>query len=89
MSYVTIYFILFIVFGQSGEAYRWRVCYQRGLLRLVFKVPVLGSRISPYVRFHQECGMTLCNCFFLFVLQQLLFLSDLIVETSQTFSILI
>ena len=23
-------------FGQSGEAYRWRVCYQRGLPRLVF-----------------------------------------------------
>ena len=24
------------VFGQSGEAYRWRVCYQRGLPCLVF-----------------------------------------------------
>ena len=23
-------------FGQSGGAYRWRVCYQRGLPRLVF-----------------------------------------------------
>ena len=28
--------IFFIFFLQSGEAYRWRVCYQRGLPRLVF-----------------------------------------------------
>ena len=28
--------ILFLIFfGQSGEAYWWRVCYQRGLPRLV------------------------------------------------------
>ena len=30
MSHVTLFF-----FGQSGEAYCWRVCYQRGLPRLV------------------------------------------------------
>ena len=35
MSHVTIYF-----FGQSGEAYRWRV-YQRGLPRLVYKIIAL------------------------------------------------
>ena len=30
-------FIVFVCFlGQSGEAYRWRVCYQRGLPRLIF-----------------------------------------------------
>ena len=29
--------IIFIFFGQSGEAYRWRVCYQWGLPRLVFR----------------------------------------------------
>ena len=29
--------ILIFFFGQSGEAYRWRVCYQRGLPRLVLK----------------------------------------------------
>ena len=23
-------------FGQSGEAYQWRVCYQRGLPRLIY-----------------------------------------------------
>ena len=28
---------LFIFFEQSGEASRWRVCYQRGLPRQVFK----------------------------------------------------
>ena len=33
VSRVTIFF--FIFFLQSGEAYLWRVCYQRGLPRLV------------------------------------------------------
>ena len=39
MSCVTciIYFLL-LFFGQSGEASRWRVCYQRGLPRLVLKL---------------------------------------------------
>ena len=32
MSYVTFFFFFF---GQSGEAYWWRVCYQWGLPRLV------------------------------------------------------
>ena len=37
MSHVTCHIFYFIFFfGQSGEAYRWRVCYQRGLPRLVF-----------------------------------------------------
>ena len=31
VSHVTF----FLFFLQSGEAYRWRVCYQRGLPRLV------------------------------------------------------
>ena len=36
MSRVTSHmFFCFCFFGQSGEAYRWRVCYQRGLPRLV------------------------------------------------------
>ena len=35
MSHVTIFFSFFFFFGQSGETYRWRVCYQRGLPRLV------------------------------------------------------
>ena len=34
VTYINI-FIYFIFFGQRGEAYRWRVCYQRGLPRLV------------------------------------------------------
>ena len=34
MSRVT--FFIFYFFGQCGEAYRWRVCYQRGVPRLVF-----------------------------------------------------
>ena len=32
---VTCHVFLLLFFGQSGEAYRWRVCYQRGLPRLV------------------------------------------------------
>ena len=36
VSHVTCHFFLFLFFsGQSGEAYWWRVCYQRGLPRLV------------------------------------------------------
>ena len=34
MSHVTCHFFSFFSFGQSSEAYR--VCYQRGLPRLVF-----------------------------------------------------
>jgi hypothetical protein len=30
------FFFFFFFFGKSGEAYRGRVCYQRGLPRLVF-----------------------------------------------------
>ena len=33
---IFFYFINFF-FGQSGGASRWRVCYQRGLPRLVFE----------------------------------------------------
>ena len=36
MSFVTCNFFLFLFYWQSGEAYWWRVCYQRGLHRLVF-----------------------------------------------------
>ena len=36
VSHVTFFIFYFIIlFWQSGEAYRWRVCYQRGLPRLV------------------------------------------------------
>ena len=39
MSHVTCHFFspffYFLFFGKSGEAYRWRVCYQRGLPLLV------------------------------------------------------
>ena len=31
-------------FGQSGEVYRWRVCYQRGLPRLVDSI--IGSKVT-------------------------------------------
>ena len=53
MSHVNFFFFFF--FGQSGEAYRWRVCYQRGLPRLVllqeyffFKVPFPTSIPCAY-----------------------------------------
>ena len=36
MSHVTCHLFIYLFFGQTGEAYRWRVCYQRGLPRLVF-----------------------------------------------------
>ena len=37
VSHVTICFSSFF-FRQSGDAYRWRVCYQRGLPRLVLRL---------------------------------------------------
>ena len=38
VSHVTCHiFFIYFFFGRSGEAYRWRVCYQRGLPRLVFE----------------------------------------------------
>ena len=40
VSHVTFFLFLF---GQFGEAYRWRVCYQRGLPRLVFKERLPGG----------------------------------------------
>ena len=33
---------VFFFYGQTGEAYRWRVCYQRGLPRLVHKAEGWG-----------------------------------------------
>ena len=41
-------FFFFFLFRQSGEAYPWRVCYQRGLPRLVFLLcdPCLGDSMS-------------------------------------------
>ena len=38
MSRVTCHFFFSFLFWQSGEAYRWRVCYQRGQPRLVLLV---------------------------------------------------
>ena len=38
--------VIFFFFRQSGEAYRWRVCYQRGLPRLVTQgIPIAGKVI--------------------------------------------
>ena len=52
MSHVTCNFFFFF-FWQSGEAYRWRVCYQRGLPRLVF---------SPPNSFHHTSLLSLHSC---------------------------
>ena len=39
-------FFFFFFFGQSGEAYWWRVCYQRGLPRLnVVKTPLYKGNV--------------------------------------------
>ena len=43
MSHVRCHFFLFFS-GQSGEAYRWRVCYQRVLPGLVFFLKGEGLR---------------------------------------------
>ena len=40
------YLFIYLFFGQSGEASRWRVCYQRGLPRLVFSNMDLCARMT-------------------------------------------
>ena len=55
MSHVIFIFIFFL--GQSGEVYRWRVCYQRGLPRLVSPYYYLiadGSSISELTYFRKN-----------------------------------
>ena len=44
VSHITIIIIFF--FAQSGEAYRWRVCYQRGLPRLVSSVSEIDVKFQ-------------------------------------------
>ena len=44
MSHVTFFF------GQSGEAYQWRVCYQRGLPRLVYH-DIIPNPLGPSARY--------------------------------------
>ena len=45
VSHVTFFFIYFFFFWKSGEDYRWRVCYQRGLPRLVFLLVELNTTV--------------------------------------------
>ena len=47
VSHVTCHIHLFFSFLQAGEASQWRVCYQRGLPRLVF-IPILLVRQLEY-----------------------------------------
>ena len=51
-----VFFLFFISFGQSGEVYRWRVCYQRGLPRLLYKT-LWGFNVSHKV----NMGIEFCN----------------------------
>ena len=47
MCHVSQLYIFF--FRQSGEAYRWRVCYQRGLPCPVFLIIELTDKSFNYV----------------------------------------
>ena len=49
MSCVILFFLNLFV-GQSGEARRWRVCYQRGLPRLVFVKLEIKTKLN-FVKF--------------------------------------
>ena len=43
------FFIYIFFYGQCGEASRWRVCYQRGLPRLVWFDPeILNLVADPF-----------------------------------------
>ena len=58
MSHVT--FFLLLLFGQSGEAYQLRVCYQRGLLRLVLETlgsPFFFGSKKTFLGDSKTCGL--------------------------------
>ena len=59
-----------VFFGQSGEAFRWRVCYQRGLPRLV--ITAIRFCIFIFCVCLFICKTTLVVCF-LFPFQKILF----------------
>ena len=44
--YIYIYFVVVVFFWQSGKASQWRVCYQRGLPRLVFFFFIRGLKVK-------------------------------------------
>ena len=59
MSYIYIFFL------QSDWASRWRVCYQRGLPRLVFNRPWILRECSPPNKCHMSgvrCHMSGVRC---------------------------
>ena len=60
MSHLFIYFIFF--FGQSCGAYRWRVCYQRGLPRLVYHGGRLPFAFEVIKRVFPGSGTTARMC---------------------------
>ena len=47
--FLQFFFIFFSFFGQSGEASQWRVGYQRGLPRLVFRLLCLVKLYADLV----------------------------------------
>ena len=66
LSHVIFLFYIYIFFlrkkiGQSGGASRWRVCYQRGLPRLVFKASALWAHAFYESEFPSVC---LFGCLF-------------------------
>ena len=63
VSHVTCHIFLFIFFRQSGKVYRWRVCYQRGLPRLVLiispqeinDVQLMAPLVSHGLSYRAQC----------------------------------
>ena len=51
-------------FGQSGEAYWWRVCYQRGLPRLVFLASAPAPTLDPATGSSSVSGSGSVSVFF-------------------------
>ena len=66
VSHVTCHMYLKKKIGQSGEAYRWRVCNQRGLPRLV--PPLLGC--FPYCIYF-PLFLVVCPLIFMLSVQNL------------------
>ena len=61
MSQVTCHMSHFFFFGQSGEAYWWRVCYQRGLPPSSFKSNNIYQQCLQIAAFQQRYSKGYCE----------------------------
>ena len=57
VSHVTCHMSFVHFFLQSGRVSLWRVCYQRGLPRLVFRLFLIKNALIPHTYLFQHVGI--------------------------------